>query len=147
MAGTVTATQQIQDRLLYQGQVYKIGGNVNFPLEKYFESCSKEKTRKWVELRLSKNTEGGRVSFNSTACWRGYVASWAIEADHLVLTAIQLKLNDEASESADVLRPVFGDKIKAGKLIAYWFDGHITVKERSETLFFEKGRLIRTQSF
>jgi len=142
---TATATQQIQDQLTYQGQVYEFGENANFPLEKYFESCSKEHSRQWIKLRTAHNTDGKWVTVSSTACWRGHVAHWAVEDNLLVLKAIEINLKRTKVESVEILRPIFGDQIKDGKLTAHWFSGHITLGRKGEILFFEKGHLVRTE--
>jgi len=151
MTCTATATQQIQDQLTYEGQVYAFGGNGNFPLEEYFESCSEEATHQWIMLRIACNTDGKRISLCSTGCWRGHVAHWAVETNLLVLTAIEIKPKGTKFESVEILRPIFGDQIKDGKLAAHWFSGHITIgghlEGKREILFFEKGHLVRTEKF
>ena len=147
MATATFATQQIQDNLKYLGQEYKIGGNSNFPLEKYFESCSKEDEAKWFELRQVKNSDGKMTAVFSTGCYRGHVASWTIETNRLVLIAVKIKILSEEMESVAVLKPIFGENIKDGKLPAFWFTGHITLKGKNEILFFEKGKLIRKQAY
>lgn len=141
------ATQQVQDKLEYQGQLYEIGGNGNFPLEQYFASCSKEVTSKWYNLFKMKNFDGKTFTVCSTDCHRRHVASWSVETNTLMLTAIRISLQSKEMESVDVLKPIFGDKIRDGKIYAFWFDGHISLSGIHEILFFEKGRLIRKQAF
>jgi len=141
------ATQQVQDKLEYQGHLYEFGGNGNFPLERYFWACSKEVTSKWYKLFKMKNSDGKTFTVGSTACYRRHVASWSIETNTLMLTAIKITLHSEEMESVDVLKPIFGDKIRDGKIFAFWFDGHITLDGIHEILFFEKGRLVRRKSF
>jgi hypothetical protein len=140
-------TQQTQDKLKYNGQKYDFGGNGNFPLESYFRSCPKEVKTKWHNLFLAKNSDGKTFHLPPTNCYRGYVASWTIETNMLVLTAIRVDLRSEKMESVDVLKPIFGDQIKDGKLYALWFDGHITLDGIHEILFFEKGRLTQRKTF
>jgi hypothetical protein len=140
-------TQQIQDKLEYNDQKYDIGGNGNFPLESYFVSGSKEDRIKWHNLFLVKNSDGKKFSLPPTNCYRGYVASWTIETNMLVLTAIRIDLRSEKTESVDVLKPIFGNRIKDGKLYALWFDGHITLDHIHEILFFEKGKLTQRKPF
>lgn len=141
------ATQQVQDKLEYQGHLYDIGGNGNFPLERYFWTCSKEVTAKWYDLFRMKNSDGKTFTVGSTACYRGHVASWSVETNTLMLTAIKITLHSKEMESVDVLKPIFGDKIRDGKIYAFWFDGHITLDGIHEILFFEKGRLVRKKVF
>lgn len=141
------ATQQIQDKLVYQGEIYQFGGYSNFPLEKYFNASTKEEMRKWHNLRMQKNTENGMTSMSPTSCYRGHVASWKIDENALVLTGLRLKLKSEDLESVEVLNPFFGDKIQDGELIAFWFNGHITLRGKDEILFFENGKLIKIQKF
>lgn len=140
-------TQQTQDKLEYNGQKYDIGGNGNFPLESYFVSFSKEDRKKWNNLFRAKNSDGKTLHLPPTNCYRGYVASWTIETNMLVLTAIRIDLRSEKMESVDVLKPIFGDQIKDGKIYALWFDGHITLDGIHEILFFEKGRLTQRKTF
>jgi len=140
-------TQQTQDKLEYNDQKYNIGGNGNFPLDSYFRSCSKEDRTKWHNLFLAKNSDGKTFHLPPTNCYRGHVASWTIETNMLVLTAIRIDLRSEKMESVDVLKPFFGDRIKDGKLYAFWFDGHITLDGIHEILFFEKGRLTQRKTF
>ena len=127
--------------------MYEFGGNGNFPLEKYFVSCSKEVTSKWYNLFKMKNSDGKTFTLESTNCYRGHVASWSVETNTLMLTAIRISQNSKEMESVDVLKPIFGDKIRDGKIFAFWFDGHITLSGIREILFFEKGRLVRKKVF
>ena len=151
MTCTATATRQIQDQLTYQREIYEFGGYGNFPLEKYFESCSEETALQWFKLRMAHNTDRKQAVIISSNCWRGYVAHWAVETNLLLLTAIEIKSKGTKLESVEVLRPIFGDQIKDGKLAAHWFSGHITIgghfEGKREILFFEKGYLVRTEKF
>ena len=129
------ATRQIEDKLHYQDNVYDIGGHTEFPLEDYFQSCSKEQKKKKYEILKSKDI------YRSTACWRGYVATWSMETNTLYLTHIE---DGDSKRTADALKPIFGDKVKDQKLKAFWFNGPIRVKDK--ILVFEAGGLIKTLS-
>lgn len=145
------ATQQIPDTLEYRGQVHRIGDIGNFPLEAYLESVPRDVRHAFRAIRFADQAsqraggpQANRVSWPSTGCHRGYVAAWTIETNTLYLTAIRF---DPGTNQLSVaaLAPIFGDKIREGRLQAFWFDRHIALG--SELLFFEKGRLVRTQAF
>ncbi|MFC1463167.1 hypothetical protein ACFLQU_06165, partial [Verrucomicrobiota bacterium] len=129
------ATRQIQDKLHYQSKVYKIGGYGDFPLDVYFRSCPEEQRKKKYEILKSKGI------YRSTACWRGHVATWVIETNTLFLTQVE---DGDSKRTADALKPIFGDKIKEGRLKAFWFSGPIRVEDK--LLVFEAGKLIKTLS-
>ena len=129
------ATRQIQDKLYYHDKVYEIGGHTDFPLEDYFRSCPEDQKKKKYEILNPNNI------CMSTACWRGYVATWSIETNALCLTQID---NGDSKRTADALKPIFGDKIKNQKLKAFWFNGPIRLKDK--ILVFESGEVIKTLS-
>lgn len=139
----VFATRQVQDKLHYQDTVYEIGGHTDFPLEDYFRSFPKEQKKKDAILSSRWLTTNGMVRLPSTACRRGYVATWTVESSTLYVTNITVE-SSQIEIEMDEFRPIFGDRIKNGRLCAFWFNGPIRVEDI--LLVFEAGKLIKILS-
>ena len=79
---------------------------------------------------------------NSTACWRGYVASWTIQDDRLYLTEIMGKY--ELNSTEPVLADWFSGtlRIPQGECIEYIHMGFASRYERERWLTIEKGVLV-----
>jgi hypothetical protein len=82
----VFGTAQIPDRLIYNGKTYKLH---NSPLEAYF----KEHPRKRPEGDIS-----------STALWRGYIATFEIQNEVLILKDLEIQVYQH-KEGRDQWRP------------------------------------------
>ena len=111
-ASPARATGQAPDLLLMNGKQYSILTN---PLEPF------------LALNPKKTPTSDIVS---TGLWRGYVATWKIEDDRLILTKIETlrrKPTDDGAfdtEYGDTTQAVFPED---GVVIATWFTGHIVI--------------------
>ena len=104
------ATPQVPDKLLYEGKGYELFAN---PLESYY--VGKRRRPNFYENQDPKSI--------STALWRGYVATWEIQADILYLVEIDSWIcnsqNKDECVKAD-LKQLFGDQYQDGKVKADW---------------------------
>jgi len=115
------STAQIPDRLIYKGDTISL---FDCPLEYYPDN----------ELINPKSLFGSSGCFY-TACWRNYVATWAIEDNKLYLVqirnacyptdskyvgiSIQEAADSIGKEYAD-LKSLFPDRFNNGKVLADW---------------------------
>lgn len=140
LPGVLFGTTQSGDKLILEGEEVEMYGA---PLEAYFKQAPPRPP--WL-------TE------MNTACYRGYIATWEIVADELFLKAV---FRDPASNPmrkaarGQIFRKLF-PKTKA-PLKATWFSGTLSVprgkilsyvgftevREKTQFLDFEKGRLLR----
>jgi hypothetical protein len=135
-------TGQTGDRLLYKGEEAEVFG---FPLEPYFEKNPPRP--EWL-------TE------MNTACYRGYVATWVLAGDELVLKSVS-RTEWPDPEKDPVSKEIIGKlfpKLKA-PVKADWFSGIISIprgkilrfegfteiREKEEQLTFENGRLMKSR--
>lgn len=141
------ATAQMGDKLIMNGKNYFIQSN---PLEKFLE-------------RHPDLLPEGNVT--STANWRGYIATWTVKGDHLVLTDVQIQMSKKtdqdgsSTEWVSVMNKMFpGQK----EVVAHWFRGYIIVPdgkmvryvhmgyastyEKYIVLKVENGKLVRNES-
>lgn len=136
-------TGQVPDYLVYQGNTIPIFSN---PLENY--------------LKQTKNLELiDFVGCGSTACWRGYKATWELKNDNLYLTKIASCHNNCGLEIKNAnLKKMFGSDI----VLADWFSGKIiapkgkriqyihmayaSLYEQEDIFIFKKGKLIKTRT-
>jgi hypothetical protein len=109
----VFATAQQGDMLLLDGKKYSIYTN---PLAPYLE------------------TNPGKLpksDVSSTALWRGYVATWEVKDDHLLLVdvAILKSVSEQNHKGVSTeLSSVMSKMFPGGKAVpANWFSGHIIV--------------------
>ncbi len=112
-------TAQHPDSLVYQGETLPIFSN---PLESFFNE---------------KNPRPNHLfPFLSTACWRGYIATWKIEEKQLHL--INLKNCAPPSEAREIpLSSVFlGRK---GPVRADWYSGTLRIPQGKELLYVHMG--------
>ena len=119
------ATAQMGDKLVLDGKDYFIYTN---PLEIYLE--------KHPGL-LPKST------VVSTANWRGYVASWTVKDDRLLLTDVQIqqakktvKKDDFETEWVSVMAKMFPDQ---KEVVADWFRGNIIVPNGKQVHYVHMG--------
>ncbi|GAA4052164.1 hypothetical protein GCM10022409_43830 [Hymenobacter glaciei] len=137
------ATAQAPDLLLYHGDTLLLQTN---PLEKWLE----QQPQRPAELRGN----------GSTACWRGYVATWLLKDDHLFLLAVQpcgglplaaavlqkwFPLEDPHRIAATWVMGRL-DVVK-GKLVRYEHLGYGSIYEQDWLLTFEAGKLVGQQLF
>ncbi|MCB2379476.1 hypothetical protein LGH70_17900 [Hymenobacter sp. BT635] len=144
----VYATGQIPDRMIYKGDTLKIFAN---PLEQLYSNDS-----------LHPAFFGAKEACESTACWRGYQATWEISEDNLYLVGIYSCCYNDDKVSAD-LKNLFGEKCINGRVKADWFTGKIvspqgkllyyvhmgygSLYEKEVELQFESGLLIDTKNY
>jgi|VirMetMinimDraft_7_1064189.scaffolds.fasta_scaffold30064_2 hypothetical protein len=147
----VSATAQIPDRLIYKGNTYHLHNN---PLEVYF----KENPRKRPEGDIS-----------STALWRGYIATFEIKNQVLILIDLQIQVY-EHQEGKEAWRPNValksvltevvpeGDTFKidwctevlilpSGRLKNYVHRGYASTYERYVLLEMKAGVLTQSKEF
>lgn len=98
-------TGQIPDFLIYKGDTLSLFSN---PLEGYFNFQHKRPNKLFDSL-----------GYNSTACWRGYIAHWKLRNDSLFLTRL------EGDKSNIDLSVIFKKKVKNGEVFAAWVNENI----------------------
>lgn len=140
-AGQVDATPQRPDLVTYTGVVYRLDTpvpNRQLPLDVLWQGST---NRPAV-------SEGPR-GLMSTACYRGYVATWSVDDDILYLTGIDAWVNDKKAD----LQVLFPDRFQNGKVKADWFTGTLTLWSKAGgpgnvpvTLNFEKGKRTPNQT-
>ena len=123
-------TAQIRDALKYNGETYFLASE---PLREYLYQ------------------EGIEFSGFTTACWRGYVATWEIKADKLFMVSMRGNIKEGKKVDLSYLFPdqseVFAEwftgeiKIPHGELLEYVHMGYGSVYEKEMYLSFEKGVL------
>lgn len=138
------ATAQYPDKLIYKGDTIPIFSN---PLEPYLKHNTTD-------------TLPGFRGCGSTACWRGYVAVWALRNDSLFLTNITPCYTDCRDDYSNVdLKELFGNKYVNGEVFADWVDqtllspqgrrlryihmGYASIYERELLLSIKNGRLTK----
>lgn len=77
--------------------------------------------------------------FNSTACWRQYIATWKVSGDKLYLMSIEGKYN--LSENKPIIAYWFSGllKIQQGDILKYIHCGYASTYERELHITVEKG--------
>lgn len=103
-------TAQVAERLEYLGETLSMCSQ---PLDDFFIAAG----------------QSPRFAFNNTACWRGYVGRWRVEADRLYLTGISATLEDGSRLELDQIFPGYPDRVWA-----HWFSG---------TLRCPRGRVVK----
>jgi len=98
-------TVQISDTICHYGRIHPL---FSVPLE----SCWKQRPR----------PENFESPVRCTACWRGYVAKWAIENHQLFLLDISWVA---ARPLVDLVKEIFPES--NGKVLADWFSGELCV--------------------
>lgn len=107
-------TAQIPDYLVYRGRKRALHSN---PLEQY-----------WHELNPRPELPAA-----STACWRGYVATWLIEQERLFLTNIEIPFVGNAYGVA-----TFFPK-QAPPIAATWFSGELRLPDGEQLRYVHMG--------
>lgn len=105
LSSLCSATTQIQDIIIYDSNEY-FGDYEEFPLEDY-----------WSD----ENPKPECLSMGSTACWRGYIATWEVRNMSLFLKSLRKENLPNEDEKAIPLQSVFPDA--NGPILADWFSG------------------------
>ena len=136
-------TAQTPDWLLYHGDTLRLYSN---PLEQWLEHLPQRP----AELRGN----------SSTACWRGYKATWQLENDRLYLVAIKpcggrpialavlqqwFPLDDPQRIAATWVTGQLD--VVLGKLLRYEHLGYESIYEQDWLLRFEQGKLVGQHTF
>lgn len=100
-------TTQHPDLLRHEGADYRIKP---FPLENIGAN--------WSSVDRGDGVHVTRFGYLSTACWRGYIASWEITNNKLYLVGFDTKDNDG---NPLTIRDVF----ETERLFAFWFTGEL----------------------
>lgn len=102
-------TTQRPDCLRHEGADYRIKP---FPLETLSNNWSRTDSGKGAGRNIS------RFGVMSTACWRGYLASWEIRNDKLYLVGF-----DSVDMEGNPL--TIEDVFETDRLFAFWFTGEV----------------------
>lgn len=137
------ATGQIGDRLIFNGDTLILFSN---PLEEYLSNKS-QRTLNDYEL-----------TWTSTACYRGYIATWEIVNDSLFLVSVQKGCQDENPQFFD-LKKEFGTSrvfvnwftgnasAPKGKLLYYVHDAYESLYETEIEFQIYKGQVIGIKTY
>jgi len=137
------ATGQIGDRLIFNGDTLMLFTN---PLEDYLSNKPK---------RTINNYE---LTWTSTACYRGYIATWEVTNDSLFLLSVQKGCQDENPQYFD-LKSEFGASrvfvnwytgkalAQKGKLLYYVHDAYESLYETEIEFQIEKGQVIGIKTY
>lgn len=135
----VFATAQFPDYLIYKGETHPIFSN---PLESYFDNNNPRPTDVF--------------RFSCTACWRGYIATWKIEAGYLYLVKlVEGTCHSDAKEIP--LSTIFSTqqvpvkatwfsgtlRIPQGKTLQYVHMGYKSIYAKDLFMIIEKAKLIK----
>jgi hypothetical protein len=105
---TVFGTEQIPDKIIYNGKEYKLGNN---PLESYFEKYPDK-----------------RPGAGSTALWRGYVATFEIKDNQLYLKDIEIQIWDTVDKHKTTMKSVLNELFPNQDLIKMdWMTGLLLI--------------------
>ena len=126
------ATTQIRDRIIYDSNEYS-GSYDEFPLEYY-----------WSD----EHPKPEFMSMGSTACWRGYIATWEVRNKSLLLKSLGKENFPNDDETPIPLQSVFPDT--NGPVLADWFSGVLECTggaKIKENVFISihKGKVIGTR--
>ncbi|TVQ43112.1 MAG: hypothetical protein EA362_11945 [Saprospirales bacterium] len=126
-------TAQVSDILIYENERHHLQCE---PLESYLKET--ELPHKLVPT--------------NSACWRGYIATWAIDNKKLFLIKWEAHILDYVKVDIDYLFPgeefVFAKwftgkiKIPMGECVKYVHGGYLSVYEGQKILTFENGIMI-----
>lgn len=139
----VHSTAQYGDILIYKGDTLQLFSN---PLENYLETKSRRTINDY------------ELTWTSTACYRGYIATWKIANDSLYLLRVQKGCQSENPQYFDLKLEFGTDSVFAywytgkalapkGKLIHYVHDAYESFYEYEIVLAFENGLLTSKQEF
>jgi hypothetical protein len=120
-----SATAQIPDIIMIDGEKHSLFSN---PLEQHFAKTGRPDI-----------LDGGVVS---SANWRGYVATWAIEGGRLYLTKVEKEYAKERQPGAYEWLPISLLKLfpsSKGRVIADWYTGTLRVPRGEELQYVHMG--------
>ena len=112
---TLFGTAQVADILIFNGDTLSLYSN---PLESFYNEENPRPVSFFVygDSALDSTYE----EHLSSACWRGYIATWEIIDDHLFLIRIEECIGDKVSD----LGKLFPNKLSLqNKVLADWFSG------------------------
>jgi hypothetical protein len=104
---------------MYKGKTHPIYSN---PLEPYFDNNNPRPTDVF--------------HFSCTACWRGYIATWKIEAGYLYL--VELVHGTCHSEAKEIPLPIIFPTQK-GPVKATWFSGALRTHQGKRLQYVHMG--------
>ncbi|NIT57334.1 MAG: hypothetical protein GWN00_14210 [Aliifodinibius sp.] len=105
-------TEQIPERIVYEGEERYLA---SFPLEQYF--TEENPKPEWMEP-------------TSTACWRGYVATWKIDGERLYLVEMTREEHRKVNGKLKSVDESVFEKLFPGSkkpLLASWYSGVLQV--------------------
>ncbi len=114
------ATAQFPDLLIDGKDTVAIFSN---PLEQY------------LDKKRKRTLCGEELEWTSTACYRGYQATWIIQNDSLLLLNIKHGCGDDSQKYFDLKKEFNTDK----KVFAKWFTGQIRSPRGSLLRYFHDG--------
>lgn len=135
------ATAQEPDLLVYRSDTLLLQAN---PLEQ------------WLSQQPARPAEFS--GSGSTACWRGYQATWQLENDQLYLVRLAPGCQARAADLRRWFAPDAGGRVAAtwvtgrlvvamGKLLHYEHAGYASIYEQDWVLTIQQGRLVQQQTF
>ncbi len=148
LPASVFATAQMPERLVYDG---KTNAMHTTPLESYFGE--------------SNPRPDDVLQWTSTACWRGYIGTWAIVSNQFLLTRLHRETSrKDGDDWIDLEETIPSNKIFPRKdypVLASWYSGVIrlpqgerlryvhmgfgSVYERDLYITIKKGRVVATR--
>lgn len=124
---SILATAQSADRVVYNGQEKML---FSLPLEDYFTD---------EDSRPNFMIEPFMISSGN---WRGYIATWQIDAGKLYLSKIDSWLcSGDTKRSCKKVRlaDLFPGKVQNGRVLADWFTGELRVPDGKEIQYVHSG--------
>lgn len=116
------ATAQMPDSIEINHVKYRLNTN---PLEKYLTDI------KWVK------PEHAAIS---SANWRGYLASWKIEAGNMLLEDVTIRVSEKSSKEPEKTVSILNTLFPNEKLIiATWYSGALIVPHGKMTQYVHMG--------
>jgi hypothetical protein len=126
-------TAQIHERLIYEGERTSMAFCPPIPQgHPRIAVLDEEEARRSTE----------NIVIFSSACWRGYIGTWAIQRDRFYLVAVEGKYHLKGSE------PLLADwftgtlRIPRGDVLDYVHAGFATVFEKEIHVRIQAGRVI-----
>jgi hypothetical protein len=153
VAGSARGTAQARDRIIYNGTTWYIydrpGHDLSFPLQPLLKESPKT---------LKALTAGNNFTHSSTACWRGYVATWEVIDSTLFLKQIRFDMAKKPRLAN--LKSVFPKRFDGTRVKADWVTGKIVLADsalgyldlgsiysKAKTLRFLNGKLMPPPRF
>lgn len=110
LSGSIMGTAQFADRIMFEGSEYALFSE---PLEAYFAQHGRPQ---WLQSK----------GIQSTACWRGYIASWELRNDSLFLSNVSKEYPVAPDSRETEWRDISMTDLIPGAtypLFASWFSG------------------------